>query len=512
MSLGILTSSLRVLKNLDLQKIEYDRLLGLIPTRVGSEDGTYGHLRERRTRLQLVMISTAVCGIEFCYAAETAFVSPTLLKIGVPVVYMTLIWCLSPLIGFLLVPVLGSLSDRCRMALGRRRPFILLLSVGIIFGLILVPNGRSIGEQLGDVYTHAGDNTSDLQLPTRYLNTWNVSSMRNKTDTVRETRHHPHPWSILFTVLGVVLLDFSCDACQSPCRAFMLDVCLPEDHPAGLTTFTILAGLGGALGYLMGGIDWSQTAIGESLGGHVKVVFTIVLFIYLMCLIVTIMSVKEIPLGKLGLSEEDFQTEKKKVKKCKYRRFTNETDDEDEDSERGEKEEMKTKNGGLPDYGSNFRDNVSNTPTYNDKETDKTKHKTTHSLSPPEHSSGNSNSNSDVESSNLKRGSPIPSEISLKTYLKSIVRMPRSLAVLCVTNLFCWMSLVCYSLYFTDFVGQAIYGGDPLAPRGSYSHKRYEAGVRLGSFGMALYSISCSFYSLSIERLVKRFRKFHAIL
>ena len=73
-------------------------------------------------------------GIEFCYAAETAFVSPTLLKIGVKHEYMTLIWCLSPLVGFFLTPILGSLSDQCTSKLGRRRPFIILLSVGIILG------------------------------------------------------------------------------------------------------------------------------------------------------------------------------------------------------------------------------------------------------------------------------------------------------------------------------------------------------------------------------------------
>ena len=39
--------------------------------------------------------------------------------------------------------------------------------------------------------------------------------------------------------------------------------------------------------------------------------------------------------------------------------------------------------------------------------------------------------------------------------------MPNSLRVLCLTNLFCWMSLVCYSLYFTDFVGEAVFKGDP---------------------------------------------------
>ncbi|KAF2347656.1 Major facilitator superfamily [Trinorchestia longiramus] len=67
------------------------------------------------------------------------------------------------------------------------------------------------------------------------------------------------------------------------------------------------------------------------------------------------------------------------------------------------------------------------------------------------------------------------------------------------------MSLVCYSLYFTDFVGEAVFGGDPGAPEGSPSQLQYEAGVRFGCWGMALYSLSCSCYSFVIEKLVKRF-------
>jgi hypothetical protein len=68
--------------------------------------------QNRKTKWQLVRLSAAVCGIELCYAAETAFVSPILLKLGVPVSLMTMIWCLSPVLGFFLVPVMGSLSDR----------------------------------------------------------------------------------------------------------------------------------------------------------------------------------------------------------------------------------------------------------------------------------------------------------------------------------------------------------------------------------------------------------------
>ena len=58
--------------------------------------------------------------------------------IGVLHEHMTLIWCLSPLIGFFLTPIMGSLSDRCKSNLGRRRPFIILLSIGVIFGKYLL--------------------------------------------------------------------------------------------------------------------------------------------------------------------------------------------------------------------------------------------------------------------------------------------------------------------------------------------------------------------------------------
>lgn len=84
--------------------------------------------------MELLKVSAAVMGIEFSYAAETAFVSPTLLSIGVQHQHMTLVWALSPLVGFFLTPIMGSLSDRCRLDLGRRRPFIILFSIGIFIG------------------------------------------------------------------------------------------------------------------------------------------------------------------------------------------------------------------------------------------------------------------------------------------------------------------------------------------------------------------------------------------
>ena len=41
--------------------------------------------------------------------------------------------------------------------------------------------------------------------------------------------HTYHPWGIFFTIIGTVLLDFDADACQSPSRAYLLDVTLPGE-------------------------------------------------------------------------------------------------------------------------------------------------------------------------------------------------------------------------------------------------------------------------------------------
>lgn len=195
---------------------------------------------------------------------------PLEFQIGVPVMFMSLIWCLSPLLGFFLVPLLGSLSDRCRAKLGRRRPFILLFSAGIILGLALVPNGKNIGILFGDTYEEDLDETSaslndadNIQSQNETFNVFFRDIGDNAEDRVRTTQSPysewespypttrsrtvaPHPFSILFTVVGVILLDFSCDGCQSPCRAYMLDVTVPEDHNRGLSTFTVLAGVFGS--------------------------------------------------------------------------------------------------------------------------------------------------------------------------------------------------------------------------------------------------------------------------
>ncbi|CAH1374088.1 membrane-associated transporter protein [Tenebrio molitor] len=401
----------------------------------------FSHIYRRKTRTELIRISAAVMGIEFSYSAETAFVSPTLLKIGVEHKHMTLVWALSPLIGFFLTPILGSLSDRCHLSFGRRRPFIFVMSLGVLLGLMLVPNGEILGYAAGDVKP---PNTT-------LLHTRSTPIQDNSTD---DAYNNSHPWGIFFTVLGTVLLDFDADACQSPARAYLLDVTLPEDHARGLSTFTVMAGLGGFWGYALGGINWDATPIGLLLGGHVRAVFTLTTLIFIVCVAYTITSFKEMPLGLIELNStlDQDDIDVSTTKEASYGSL--------EVEERQEE-------GGSQYVSINEDDN------------------------------GTSRSS---------RRSIVPSrDASFFIYLKSIVHMPKSLKILCLTNLFCWMAHVCYSLYFTDFVGEAVFGGNPTGLEGDPDRELYESGVRFGCWGMSMYSLSCACYSMVIEKLIKNY-------
>ena len=205
----------------------------------------FSSLNSPATRRELITISAAVMGIEFAYAAETAFVSPTLLKIGVSQSHMTLIWCLSPLVGFFLTPILGSLSDRCKSALGRRRPFIILLSVGVVLGLLLVPNGKALGKMMGDQYYDKEVDAPSGRIFLQNQESQAFSSNLTDYDDYGESSGPPadlytyHPWGIFFTIIGTVLLDFDADACQSPSRAYLLDVTLPGACPLSVNMLIV---------------------------------------------------------------------------------------------------------------------------------------------------------------------------------------------------------------------------------------------------------------------------------
>lgn len=203
-------------------------------------------------------------------------------------------------------------------------------------------------------------------------------------------------------IVGVLSTEFNADNSQLPARAYMLDICLPQDHAKALSMFSLMAGVGGILGYTFGAINWESTIFSSMLGDNIQILFCLVTLVYIATVIVTVTSFREIP---LKLIEGDSMLQP----------ITQATI----------KNEMKT-----------------NIFTVSDEKTEK--------------------SNSESQQTE---------HISAMKYIKSLVFLPKELKVLCIANALAWMGHIVYCLFFTAFVGESVFGGDPQATKGSIEYE-----------------------------------------
>lgn len=203
----------------------------------------------------LSRLSCSVFALEFGYAAETAYVTPILFSLGLPVGGVALVWAMGPLVGVVLQPLLGSMSDRCTSRLGRRRPFIIGLSLFLISGLMLIPNAAALAE---------------FALPAAWRDTATIA----------------------LTILGVLLLDICSDGLQSPVRSYVIDVA-PAEQQDRANSMLGLFGIGGCVGYVSGGTDWLRWL--PFFGTQLRAVCVIAAAAFVLFMSLTVTSVAETP-------------------------------------------------------------------------------------------------------------------------------------------------------------------------------------------------------------------------
>uniref|UniRef100_A0A8C7A7D7 Solute carrier family 45 member 4 n=1 Tax=Nothoprocta perdicaria TaxID=30464 RepID=A0A8C7A7D7_NOTPE len=318
-----------------------------------------------------VMHGAVMFGREFCYAMETALVTPVLLQIGLPEQYYSLTWFLSPILGLIFTPLIGSASDRCTLSWGRRRPFILALCIGVLFGVALFLNGSVIDKQ---------------------------------------------PIGIVLTVLGVVVLDFCADATEGPIRAYLLDVVDSEEQDMALNIHAFSAGLGGAIGYMLGGLDWTQTFLGSIFKSQEQVLFFFAAIIFSVSVALHLFSIEEEP----------------KRKRLPTKRVPQRT-----------------------------REN---------------RHEAI------EHLKLHAEAKAHV----------LPAAILHLLLLRQNRLSPLSIPSLCVCHLLTWFSIIAEAVFYTDFMGQVIFKGDPKAPSNSTELHAYNAGVQMGCWGLVIYAATAA--------------------
>ncbi|XP_069820888.1 membrane-associated transporter protein isoform X2 [Dendropsophus ebraccatus] len=85
--------------------------------------------------------------------------------------------------------------------------------------------------------------------------------------------------------------------------------------------------------------------------------------------------------------------------------------------------------------------------------------------------------------------------MTLKSLIQALLTMPAHYRYLCVSHLIGWTAFLSNMLFFTDYMGQIVYHGNPYAPHNSTAYLIYERGVEVGCWGMCINAISSAVYS-----------------
>ncbi|XP_016136451.1 membrane-associated transporter protein-like [Sinocyclocheilus grahami] len=345
----------------------------------------------KHSRGRLIMHGMVMFGREFYYAVEAAFVTPVLLSVGLPRHLYSLVWLISPVLGFILQPVIGSTSDYCRSPWGRRRPYILFLRIIMLVGLTFFLNGDAVTSVPYLTFEEAF---------------WFL-----------QIEHIPPNLSVVFDFLSLIFF-------QSSLLCF-------------------LAGLGGACGYLIGAMDWGHSALGVILGSEYQVIYFFSSLTWGIFLTMHLFSIPEKPLIK------------------------------DHSSDSCPATALLLENTHHNGYGAVYKVYIF---------------------------SALSEANA-VTPSIKQPSSEVQKRMTLKSLLSAVISMPCHYRCLCVSHLLGWTAFLCNMLFFTDFMGQIVYKGNPYAEHNSTSYATYERGVEVGCWGLCINAVSSALYSY-VQRLL----------
>ncbi|XP_044769803.1 proton-associated sugar transporter A isoform X3 [Neomonachus schauinslandi] len=107
-------------------------------------------------------------------------------------------------------------------------------------------------------------------------------------------------------------------------------------------------------------------------------------------------------------------------------------------------------------------------------------------------------------------GEPAGQPLSMRHLCFTICHMPKALRNLCINHFLGelpanlparWLSFEGMLLFYTDFMGEVVFQGDPKAPHTSEEYQKYNSGVTMGCWGMCIYAFSAAFYSAILEKL-----------
>lgn len=391
------------------------------------------------TLLQIFLLNAVVSGVEICACAGFTYIPPMLLKHGYTEENMSIILGLGPLLGFFLVPLIGRASDRCQSKMGRRRPFILVLSFALILSLIVIPYSDSI-----------------------------CNHIFGKSNIAKS-------FSLTLLTIGVVMLDFTSQACLTPCEALLSDTSKETDqHGRVFIIYSLMVSLGGFMGYLITALNWNSWSFGTYFGNQERTVFSLLTLLFTILLSATVIVAQEKPLNSV-ISEIKLPLTSSATKLS---------------IGNGSIEIGLTENGIVLDPG------IPRTPSSNSLLLGRSPSKSVFSKV---------YCHLITACLNIFRLFWVNLHEKLPEPVQRLCEIPLVLRHLALAHFCSWTAIMGFNLFYTDFVGNAVYQGNPNAPEDSYLRNRFDEGVRMGSWGLLLHCITSAVHALFVEKFVEKY-------
>ena len=274
--------------------------------------------------------------VEFTWASGESVIIPYLLSIGVSTAVAGLAFLSNPLVTLPVGPCLGRMSDNCTSRCGRRRPFIVGLTMVGMVGLALliapsfackhscVPAGNGThggGNGTHGNRTHWDETRENGGMAWNAWNAWNAGN----TGSVGSAGNSSAPgaafcptatqsglpsgfsWLVVFAFLGFGVSDVSHDCLLGPGRSMIMDLASAEQADTANAVFTGMQMVGRFLALSLGsvpleavlGYECAGTAAGDVI--HMQAIMGLSAGLLFLCSLCSL-CVSEVPHRPHGAS------------------------------------------------------------------------------------------------------------------------------------------------------------------------------------------------------------------
>ncbi|KAJ5164908.1 Major facilitator superfamily domain general substrate transporter [Penicillium coprophilum] len=200
----------------------------MVATRPADRRGVHPHAgadESSKSALYMFLLTVSIGGLQIVWSVELGNGSPYLLSLGMSKSLLAVVWIASPLTGALVQPYIGIRSDNCRLAWGKRKPFMVVGGATTIVSLLAL---AWVKEIVGGVVSIFG---------------------------VEPTSAGAKITIIIMATIFMYCLDFAINTVQAAIRAFIVDNCPTHQQELSNAWASRMVGVGNILGYIFGYMD-----------------------------------------------------------------------------------------------------------------------------------------------------------------------------------------------------------------------------------------------------------------